>query len=108
MQIETHPKTGLRRVSANPYHHTSGEMAEHMAALAQPATLANPNPLRRLSAAGTVPQGGLATSIAQDGTANLTRLTSATGNRRRSAESRRGSVEIGTRGSGNRNSVDSV
>ena len=68
--METHPKTGLRRVSANPYHRASTEVLEHMAAVSHPATLANPNPLRRLSAAGSVGASG---RNSLDGPAHLNR-----------------------------------
>lgn len=45
MQIETHPHTGLRTVSATPYQRVSSQAKERMASLAS-TTLANPNPLR--------------------------------------------------------------
>eukprot|EP00879_Flechtneria_rotunda_P000106 GHRR01000160.1.p1 GENE.GHRR01000160.1~~GHRR01000160.1.p1 ORF type:complete len:747 (+),score=230.67 GHRR01000160.1:4862-7102(+) len=51
VKVETGPQ-GLRRVSANPYNRVSAETQEALGNLASQSTIANPNPLVRLSAVG--------------------------------------------------------
>lgn len=90
LQVETGPQ-GLRRVSANPYR-LSLEVQQNFANLAPGPTLANPNPLRRISLTSR------SSLSAEGGVSRRGSVESAGGH-----PHRRGSVEgMGRRGSAER------